>query len=166
MKTIIVYASNSGNTLAASRHISDVLTRAGHDVTIRNVAETDPDELAGYGLRILGCPSWLRQTPEGPLEGQLQQQWYDFAETLRGSPAKANLSEKPFAVFAMGRHEYTHFCGAADKLEELVGQLGGMLVIDSLRVDGFVQHNTEQIEQWADRLATKMPELAAVSTSS
>lgn len=152
MKIILVYASNSGNTLYASRHISDVLTRAGHDVTLRNVAESTPDELAAYDLRILGCPSWLRQTPDGPLEGQLQQQWYDFAETLRKRGGSSDLTGKQFAVFAMGRHEYTHFCGAADKLEELVDDIGGTRTIESLRIDGFAQHNLEQIENWANQL--------------
>lgn len=162
MNILIAYASNSGNTLYVSERIAATLQQAGHTVTVRNIAELSPTELGDYDLTLLGSPTWLRKTADGPLEGQLTQQWYDFAERVRG----ANLpTGRQFAVFALGRHEYTRFCGAADELEKLVADLKGKLVIESLRFDGFPQHRDIEVESWTARLVDALPKPVSKPTS-
>lgn len=162
MNILIAYASNSGNTLYVSERIAEALQKAGHAVTVRNIAELSPRELADYELCVLGSPTWLQQTAEGPREGQLTQQWQDFAERVRGADLP---TERRFAVFGLGRHEYTRFCGAADELEKLVGDLRGKLVVESLRFDGFPQHRDIEVGSWVRRLIDALPKPASRSIS-
>lgn len=150
MHVLVIYASNSGNTRSAAQTIADVLRRKKLDVTLQSVGDTAPKDLAGADVVIWGSCTWLTDGQQG----QLQKQFADFAAGLRAENAR--FPDKPFGVFALGRHEYTHFCGAADLLEELVRDVGGRLVADSLRVDGFYQHNIETIAAWAECL-TALP---------
>jgi len=147
MKILLAYASNSGNTLQAAEHIAATLAQHRLTVEIKDIVETTPVELGAYDLCILGSCTWLRDG----IEGQLPNQFYTFAATLRREHHQ--FPGKHFAVFAFGRHEYTHFCGAADELEKLVHDVHGTLVTDTLRVDGFYQRNVAAIETWALGLA-------------
>lgn len=145
----IVYASNSGNTMRAAELVSAELAAAGyqvalHDVSAVSVASLDPD------IWVLGSCTWLRMTDQGPTQGELPEHMHGFIERL---VASGRLSGKPCAVFALGRHEYTRFCGAADRLEEAIQQAGGYLLADSLRIDGFIQNNETAVRDWAKGLA-------------
>jgi flavodoxin len=146
MNVLIVYASNSGNTMFVAERIGEYLQQQKLSVTVKNVAKVTPAELGQYDVLLFGCCTWLRDGQEG----QLMEQFHQFAQKL---PGKVHFEGKPCGVFALGRHEYTKFCEAADQLERLVEQIGGVLAIPSLRVDGFPQHQVETIQAWAADLA-------------
>lgn len=149
MKIIIVYASNSGNTKFTAEHIASVLRARQHLAVVQDVVETKPADLKKFDLIIFGSCTWSRDTDKGLLQAQLPEQAYQFAESLRGM----KLPGKQFAVFGLGRHEYTGFCAAANHLQILVHNLGGKPMVPSLKIDGFPQQQVPTIEAWAKGLA-------------
>lgn len=155
--TLIVYASNSGNTRYAAERIAEVLQQQGRSVVVRDVAGMKPHELRGYPVVVFGSCTWERRTPEGKLEGQLPEHMHRFA----GSAEHTKLPGARFAVFALGRHEYTAFAGAANHLQVLVQRLGGELLLPPLKYDGFPQQDPAPIDAWAAELAVTIPERSA-----
>lgn len=145
MKTLLVYASNSGNTKFTAERIAQALGAAGLAVELRDVTGMKPAELRGYEVIIFGSCTWERNVPEGKLEAQLPEHMHRFAS----SAEHIALPKTRFAIFALGRHEYTGFAGAANHLQILVDRLGGTLLLSPLRIDGFPQHQTETIDTWA-----------------
>lgn len=96
-------------------------------------------------------PSW---DYEG-LEGQPHPDYKQFMEASKGKKLDGNK----FAVLGLGDSSYTYFCGAVSHLENFVKELGGMLITDSLKIDGFYLdqvNNSQKLAEWADSLAKKV----------
>ena len=148
MKTLILYASNSGNTRLVANRLGQRLADRGWPVTVTDVAGATPQTLNGYQLIILGSCTWERTPPTGRLEGQLPEHMHRFAQQLQAQPPR--LQTDRFAVFALGRQEYTAYAAAANHLKVLVNQLGGRLVAPVLKIDGFPHHQQAAIDDWAD----------------
>lgn len=157
MKILLIYASNSDNTRQAALHVADVLRTAGHAVTVVTAEKASMDQVASAEVCILGSCTWLREGKQG----QLPEHMHALVEKLRSLPA---LSGKSMAVFGFGRHEYTHFCAAADELEAVANQAGAKLLVPTLRVDGFYHHNTEPVTRWADELAAAIKRISSSTT--
>lgn len=156
----VVYASNSGNTKAGAELIAERLTAAKLPAEAVSASAISPTTVAKLPLVVIGSCSWLRQTSAGPTQGELPEFMHQFVTRLLAQPGITNIR---VAIFGFGRHEYTHFCGAVDKLESALSGAGAELITDSLRVDGFEVQNRDQITEWADQLAAKianLPQLA------
>lgn len=148
MNILLIYATNSGGTFLSSGIISEVLKKHQHTVTVKNVRDAKPDDIANYDLIILGSPSWDYQGKEG----QPHQDYLPFMEKAQGK----SFPDKPFAIFGLGDSSFAYFTGAVDHLENFVKTIGGKLVIDSLRIDGFYfdqDKNSQIITDWAERVA-------------
>ncbi len=151
MQILLVYATNSGTTMMTAQAVADKLTAAGHQVTIKQVMETSPDDIKTAPAVVLGSPSW----DFNGMEGMPHEDYVPLIEKLKSMP----LDEKPFAIFGLGDSSYTHFCGAVDHLEELVKTVKGKLVTPSLRIDKYFSDQSkhmEAINAWADVLATQL----------
>ena len=151
MNILLVYATNSGGTQLASQIVHDTLMSQNQQVAVKEVRETNADEFAKFDLVILASPSW---DYEG-LEGQPHPDYAPFMENAKGK----RFAGKKFAVFGLGDSSYTYFCGAADELEKFVKELGGTLVIEALKIDGFYldqENNSEKLRQWAQNLVQKI----------
>src|SRR5687767_11728141 len=120
MKTLVAYASNSGSTKLVAERLGHALTHHHWEVTVRDVASMTPNDLQGYELIVLGSCTWERNLPTGRLEGQLPEHMHRFAEKLAQRPPK--LESDRFAIFGLGRSEYTAFCGAVNHLKVLIGR--------------------------------------------
>jgi flavodoxin I len=48
---------------------------------------------------------------------------------------KSNLEQHPFAIFGSGDRSYPEFCGALDKLYNLIEEQGGRSVIEPLKIE-------------------------------
>lgn len=136
---LLVYGSTTGNTEMAAEQIAENLS--AHQVEMQDVADTAPEDLEGAEVLILGSSTWD--------DGLLQQDFRDFAENL-----SVDLSGKKVAVFGLGDSNYPDFCEAATILEKKVAELGGQLMIEPLRVDGFPDEaeNEDKINQWSEEL--------------
>lgn len=152
----VVYASNSGNTKAGAELIADRLTVAKLPAEAVSASAIAPTTVAKAPLLVIGSCSWLRQTAAGPTQGELPEFMHQFVTRLVAQPS---FSGTRVAIFGFGRHEYTHFCGAVDKLESALSGAGAELIVSSLRVDGFEVESQAQITEWTDRLASVMTDL-------
>lgn len=152
MRILIVYATNSSGTQAVSEIVGGVLRDAGHAVTTKRAYESGAKTFSGHDLIILGSCTWERLEGETMLDGQLQQHMYDLVEKM----STQSFPGKRFALYGLGDSSYTHFCAAADHLEEFVKKLQGKLIVPSLRIDGFffdLNENRKRAHRWAETLA-------------
>lgn len=145
----IFYATYSGGTQAACEFLSQTLTSAGHQVTVKMINEVKFEDLLPYDLRILSSPSW-------DFEGKEGQAHQDFIAFMNNNAGK-KLDGKNFAVFGLGDSSYAHFCGAVDIIDNFVKSLGGKLVTESLKIDGYLfdmEKNNGLISDWAKKITT------------
>lgn len=140
----VFYGSNSGNTRMVAEWIAEKLSRQ-YKASLFDVAHAAPRDLEDAALLVFASNTWLTDLGSGPQEGQLPSQWVSFAAALKKSYP---LEGRRVAIVALGRHEYTNFCAAADHLQALVARLGGHLVGEPLRVDGFPHHQRSVVDEW------------------
>lgn len=140
---LIVYGSTTGNTEMVAEQVMELLE--GKDVTLKDVADVTPEELGEFEAVIMGSSTWD--------DGLLQADFRDFAEDL-----DVSLSGKKMAVFGLGDSSYPAFCEAAGLLEEVVAKLGGELIVESLKIDGFPdeEENEEKVKVWVGNLKKKL----------
>ncbi|WP_300718409.1 flavodoxin [uncultured Desulfovibrio sp.] len=139
-KVLIVFGSSTGNTEGIAQKLQEIIAAAGHDVTLRNAADTAAAGLAkGYDAVLLGCSAW------GEEELELQDDFlplYDEMEAME-------LSGVKLAAFASGDSSYTHFCGAVDAIEARGRDLGAQIVAEGLKVDGTVSDAPDAVQEFA-----------------
>ncbi|MGE4291362.1 MAG: flavodoxin [Desulfovibrio sp.] len=141
MKTLIVYGSSTGNTESVAGWLAQAARENGMEVVLSDAADVAAEGLAdGYDLVLLGSSTW------GDDEIELQD---DFAELFEELD-KAGLRGRRVAVFGCGSTEYTFFCGAVDAIESRVGDLGAVLVHESLKIDG--EPERAEVVAWAEDL--------------
>lgn len=141
-KALIVYGSTTGNTETAAEYIADTLSGKGLEVVTKDAANAEVAGLGdGYDLLLLGSSTW------GEDEIELQDDFVPLYDDLD----KAAIKDRKVAVFGCGDSSYTYFCGAVDAIEEKVGELGGNLVSDSLKIDGDPER--DEIVSWAETVA-------------
>ena len=56
------------------------------------------------------------------------------------------------ACFASGDSSFEHFCGAVDVIEARLNELGGIQILEGLKLDGNLSSNGSDVEDWANRL--------------
>ncbi|PID77664.1 MAG: flavodoxin [Deltaproteobacteria bacterium] len=146
-KALIVYGSTTGNTEAVAEQISGILEEKGIEVTLKNVTDATVDELGGdYDLTLLGSSTW------GDDEIEFQEDFEPFFEEL----GNANLKDKKVAVFGCGDSSYEFFCGAVDKLDEKLTDMGAKQVNEGLRIDGDPSEASSEIDGWAADVAASI----------
>ncbi|MCR4823757.1 MAG: flavodoxin FldA [Bacteroidales bacterium] len=113
MSTVIYYGSTTGTCEDLANRIAAAI--GGADV--KNATEIGADA-AGYDLILLGTSTWG--------DGDLQDDWYDAVETLRGLP----LAGKKVAVFGVGDAESypDTFCGGMKALFDAAREAGAEMV--------------------------------------
>ena len=87
-KTAIIYGSTTGSTEDIAGRIASQLNIAQED--IYEVSKVTADTVAPYDTLLLGSSTWG--------SGELQDDWYDGVETLKG----ADLAGKKIALFGCG----------------------------------------------------------------
>lgn len=150
MNILIIYGTYSTGTLRASELLQGFLSEAGQTVTLKRVDTVQVEDLNSNELIIMGSPSWKVFGKEG----MPHEHYYPMMERLKGT-----VFNKPFAVMGLGDDSYAKVCGSADHLEEFVSDLGGHLLLDSLRVEGFYfneEKRSEEIKDWAQQIVHKM----------
>lgn len=140
---LIIFGSTTGNTESVAQKIGKHLNGAGHTVAVKNVVDTNVEDLgAGHDLIVFGVSTW------GDDEIEMQE---DFAEFFPNFD-NLDLKSRKIALFGCGDSSYTFFCGAVDLLEDKIDELGGVLVQEPLKIDGDPQGAMEDIEGWSKQL--------------
>ncbi|MBR3379205.1 MAG: flavodoxin domain-containing protein, partial [Bacillus sp. (in: Bacteria)] len=81
---------------------------------------------------LLGAYTWG--------DGDLPDDFIDLYEEME----ELDLTGKAFAVFGSGDTSYEHFCGAVDLIEEKVKELGGDIVLPSIKIELNPEGNEEE----------------------
>jgi flavodoxin short chain len=146
-KALIVFGSTTGNTATVARQIGHIFTQEGIDVRIQNVRTTKTEEVGrSFDITLLGASS------RGNIDTiAFQEDFAPFYEDIR----KADIKNKKVAFFGCGDSTREYFCGAVDLLQEKIGDLGGIVVNEPLRVDGDPQAALATIIQWALDVASE-----------
>lgn len=143
---LIIFGSTTGNTENVADKIGKILSNAGFEVSIKDVAKASIGDLnGGHTAILLGASTW------GDDDIEFQEDFAPFYEAMD----KAELKGKKLALFGCGDSSYTHFCGAVTLLERKVEELGGILLNEPLRIDGDPDSVLSEIEEWAGEVAAK-----------
>ena len=143
MKTLLIYATNTGSTLEVANYIAQEFSEKNQEITVKDVRNLTPETLSDYDLIIFGAPTWG--------EGELLE---SFARVLEKFTDE-KFPDKKFAVFGLGDSTYTHFCSAADHLENFVKKIEGTLIVPTLKIDNFYfnqQQEIPKISEWAKEI--------------
>jgi flavodoxin I len=122
-KIIIVYASMSGNTEELAEAIADGIKEGGFEPVLKNVMDTNANELENYEGVLLGAYTWG--------DGDLPDEFEDFFEEMDD----INLQGRKSGVFGSADSSYTYFGKAVDTLEEKLAELGAEKVFDGFKVE-------------------------------
>ena len=137
---LVVYGSTTGNTEKVAEMINDVLADKGWDTVLKDVSETEAAELAmDFDLLLLGSSTW------GDEDIEIQEDFAEFHEKMDS----VKLNGKKVAVFGCGDSSYTHFCGAVDVIQGKSAEMGGVIVCESLKIDGDPEDAEDDILDWA-----------------
>ena len=150
MQILIAYATYSSGTDLATELIQELLQKE-HEVEKKDIRDVATIDLEKADFIVFASPSW--RTRNG--DGQPHEFFLDFIDSMQDK----KLSGKRFAILGLGDSAYTNFCGAVDVLESFVSQLGGILFIPSLRIDGFYfsqQKNEDRIRIWTHSLQSSL----------
>jgi flavodoxin I len=143
MKTLLIYATNSGSTLEVANYITSDFSQKNQEIKVEDVRNITPETFNDYDLVILGAPTWG--------EGELLE---SFSRVIEKFTDK-KFPDKKFAVFGLGDSTYAHFCGAADQLENFVKNVEGKLIAPVLKIDNFYfnqQQEIPKISEWVKRI--------------
>lgn len=149
MNILIAYATYSGGTQAAGEFLSQTLTTAGHQVTLKMINEISFEDALNYDLRVFASPSW---DYEGK-EGQPHQDFITWMETNKDK----KMEGKVCAVLGLGDSSYAHFCGAVQIIEDFLKNAGGVLKTESLKIDGYLfdmEKNNTLILEWSKKISS------------
>lgn len=147
MKTLLIYATNSGSTIEVSNYISEEFSKKGKEISTKDAREVDPAEFENYDLIIFGSPTYD--------EGNVHDSFLRLMEKSEGK----TFPNKKFAVFGLGDNSYRHFCGSADHLKDFVTKLGGNVIADPLKINNFYFNQQEEltkITDWSQKILTSL----------
>jgi len=147
MNILIAYATYSGGTQAASEFLTQTLTSAGHQVTMKMISEVSFEDTLNYDLRIFASPTWDYEGKEG-------QPHQDFILWMENNVGK-KFSGKTCAVLGLGDSSYAHFCGTVPIIEDFIKNAEGSLKTESLKIDGYLfdtEKNNNLISEWAKKI--------------
>jgi len=123
MKILIVFGSLLGKTKRLAVLAGTELRKKGFDVKVKDVVDTNINELEYFDLVIFGCSTWD--------DGMLQFDFREFFKVL----VHSQFTDKNFAVFGLGSHKYPHFCTAPDIIAGAISAAKGKLIVENLKLD-------------------------------
>ncbi len=130
-RTGIFYGSTTGTTREVAQEIAQALGVVAADV--HDVAESAPSDVAPYDVLVLGSSTWG--------DGDLQDDWYDFADGLQA----VDLKGKKIALFGCGDENMSEtFCNAVGDLYDRLKDTGAEF-IGAFPVDGYDFHHTNAL---------------------
>lgn len=149
-KAILIYGSTTGNTETLIKGVMKGLKKDGTEVTLKNVTETNVNELSNYDLIVFGCSTWGTDPSQENVE-MLQPDFQDFYNEMDN----ISLKGKKAAVFGPGDKESypDSFCRAVDILENKLKECGAQIVIQGLKIDGDIEPAMVDAEYWGLKIA-------------
>ncbi len=145
MKILIIYGTYSTGTLTVSTQAKEWLEEAGYEVKILEANKVQGIDLMDRDLVIMASPSWKVLGKQG----MPHEYFFPMMERLKGQ-----TFDKKFAVISLGDEQYALVNGSADHLVDFIKQLGGHLVGEPLKIEGFYFNKESRLEQLKNWLPT------------
>lgn len=148
MKSVLlIYASTSGNTEMVVSQVAAILAKEQYRVTVQRAECSQPDDLKGYDVCVLGCGTY----GHGLLEYQMEK----FTRTLKAT-TPSPIKGRRFAVIGLGDDKYDSYYNmeSAKILETLIEEQGGTLIMESLRINKSpIPHLKGKVTEWTEQLS-------------
>ena len=144
----LAWGSQTGNSEGLAKKAGKALAKAGHQVTIH--------DLAAYPTATLADEDCLLIITSTYGDGEPPDNAASFHEFLLSEDAP-KLTKTRFAVFALGDTEYPDFCECGKQFDSRLAELGGERLIP--RIDADVDFE-ESFASWQDQT---LEALAAVT---
>lgn len=122
-RIIIVFASMTGNTEEMADAIAEGLKEAGIEPVVKNVIDTNAEEITHYDGILLGSYTWG--------DGDLADDFLDFYEEMDD----IQLDGKKAAVFGSCDSSYSEYGAAVDTLVTKLKELGAEVTLDGLKIE-------------------------------
>ncbi|NOU86773.1 flavodoxin [Paenibacillus sp. LMG 31460] len=122
-KIIIVFASMTGNTEEMADAIAEGLKEAGIEPVVKNVIDTNAEEITHYDGIILGSYTWG--------DGDLADDFLDFYDEMDD----IQLDGKKAAVFGSCDSSYSEYGAAVDTLVTKLKELGAEVTLEGLKIE-------------------------------
>lgn len=122
-KIIVVFASMTGNTEEMADAIAEGLKEAGIEPVVKNVIDTNAEEITHYDGIILGSYTWG--------DGDLADDFLDFYDEMDD----IQLDGKKAAVFGSCDSSYSEYGAAVDTLITKLKELGAEVTLEGLKIE-------------------------------
>ena len=138
MKIDILWASMFGNAEDVARNFEDIATKRAHEVNLVELNDVTPEKLQEMKFAVI-----VTSTTG---QGDLPHNGEDFWDWLENSNTKfENLT---YSVCALGDSSHHHFCGAGNKVNNKLKELGASQFKEIIECDG----DDEGSEEWFKEL--------------
>ena len=130
----ILWASMFGNAEDVARNFEDIARKRNHEVNLIELNDVTADKLQEMKLAVI-----VTSTTG---QGDLPHNGEDFWDWLENSTTEfKNLA---YSVCALGDSSHHHFCGAGNKVNSKLQELGAMQWKEIIECDG----DDEGSEEW------------------
>ncbi|MFT6734035.1 MAG: sulfite reductase (NADPH) flavoprotein alpha-component [Polaribacter sp.] len=146
VKTLVLYASQTGNSESIAKKLHDQLNNEPLSLKIDSLDNTKTKDLIKYDLVLLVVST------HG--EGEPPDEAIDFYEQLHSKRAP-KLTGKQHAVLALGDSSYEHFCQTGRDFDERLTMLGSKPILARLDCDLDYE---ESSDLWINKLVKLIQE--------
>ncbi|MCW8876986.1 MAG: flavodoxin domain-containing protein, partial [Kangiellaceae bacterium] len=153
LKTVVLYASQSGNAEKVAQLLYSKLSGAGVDAQLASVADFKTKELKQQQVILMVAST------HG--EGEPPDDAIDFHEFVLGKRAP-KLDGVKYAVLSLGDSSYEFFCQTGKDFDQAFSKLGAEALLE--RVDCDLDYE-EQAESWSNNLVEKISDLKGADGS-
>ncbi|QIA62051.1 FMN-binding protein MioC [Vibrio astriarenae] len=119
----IITGSTLGGAEYVGDHLSDILQQHNLETQIHNQPSAEEIENSGIWLIITSTHG----------AGEYPDNIQPFIQSLQDTPPR--MSDVKYAVIAIGDSSYDTFCAAGKHADELLEDIGGTRIADSLLID-------------------------------
>ena len=140
-KILVSFATMSGNTERVAQYINSELPKILPETqtSLTNMMELTEELFNENDLNILGSSTWT--------DGEFNPISEEFFNRL--SASTIDLNGIKFAIFGLGESYYPDFCTVVDKMENIIKSKNGILVVEGLKLDGYVDDNMlHSVGEW------------------
>ena len=138
MKIDILWASMFGNAEDVAQNFEDLATKRAHEVNLVELNDVTPEKLQEMKFAVV-----VTSTTG---QGDLPHNGEDFWDWLENSNTKfENLT---YSVCALGDSSHHYFCGAGNKVNNKLKELGASQFKEIIECDG----DDEGSEEWFKEL--------------
>lgn len=143
-KILVSFATMSGNTERVAQYINTELPKILPETqtSLVNMMELTEELFNEHDLNILGSSTWT--------DGNFNPISEEFFNRLNASTI--DLNGMKFAIYGLGESYYPEFCTVVDKMENVIKSKNGLIVTESLKLDGYVDDNMlHSVGEWLNQ---------------